>query len=121
MSDIKKAALAYENERGVDCLNGRTQPGTPVGECIYIFCGCDINKAFLAGAAEQAERDAYMEYRALKAEVKALLFQDALQRISKDQDYVESQSTGVRQYFDTEGARIAKEALAVYSVTKDEA
>jgi hypothetical protein len=37
---------------------------------------------------------------------------EKLEEISKEKDFVESQSTGMKQYFDTDGARIAARALS---------
>jgi hypothetical protein len=37
---------------------------------------------------------------------------EALEKISKEQDYVESQSTGIKYYHDTEGSEISREALS---------
>lgn len=45
-------ANEYAKSVGEDCLCERTQPGTPVGEHIYISCGCDIAKAYMAGFME---------------------------------------------------------------------
>jgi hypothetical protein len=47
--ELEKLALTYSKEQGDDCLTGRTRPGTPVGECITLFCGCDLHDAFKAG------------------------------------------------------------------------
>jgi hypothetical protein len=47
--ELEDAANAYAKERGDDCLRARNHPGTPVGECIHIFCGCDIYDGFKAG------------------------------------------------------------------------
>jgi hypothetical protein len=55
--ELQKAANEYAKDRGDDCLCGRTQPGTPVGECIYIFCGCDIADAFKAGAHAATKKE----------------------------------------------------------------
>lgn len=49
----EQLAREYAKSVGDDCLNQRTSPGTPVGECTYIFCGCHVNDAFLAGAQYQ--------------------------------------------------------------------
>ena len=54
----EKAARGYCREKGDDCLTDRTQPGTPVGECIYIFCGCDLYDAVIFGIAHARAQDA---------------------------------------------------------------
>lgn len=45
----KQAAEEYCKSVNDDCLCQRTNPGTPVGEHIYCFCGCSIYEAYLAG------------------------------------------------------------------------
>ena len=60
MSKRDELAEKYAKSAGDDCLCQRTNPGTPVGEHIFCFCGCDISDAFLAG------------YDAREAEVKRL-------------------------------------------------
>lgn len=45
----EELAREYAKSIGDDCLNQRMSPGTPVGECAYIFCGCSVNDAFLSG------------------------------------------------------------------------
>lgn len=47
---VEEEAEKYAKEKGDDCLCQRTAPGTPFGEHIWIFCGCDVFKAHLAGA-----------------------------------------------------------------------
>jgi hypothetical protein len=54
MSELIKLMIDVEADKYCqsvddDCLCQRTQPGTPVGEHIYCFCGCHIHKAFKAG------------------------------------------------------------------------
>ena len=42
-------AAQYARDKGDDCLCQRTNPGTPVGEHIHCFCGCDLHEAHQAG------------------------------------------------------------------------
>lgn len=52
----ERLASEYAKEAGDDCLCQRTQPGTPVGEHIYCFCGCNVYEGFLAGYAAAEKR-----------------------------------------------------------------
>lgn len=49
-AELSERANQYARAKGDDCLCQRTQPGTPVGEHIYVFCGCDLAEAYIAGA-----------------------------------------------------------------------
>lgn len=59
--NLDKKSKAYCDSVGDDCLCERTQPGTPVGECIYIFCGCNIDEAYQAGY-KAAQEEYWMGY-----------------------------------------------------------
>jgi len=63
-ADRERRAKEFTKSKDDDCLCQRTQPGTRYGEHIYIFCGCSLHEAFIAGAeSEAAHRDAYWEER----------------------------------------------------------
>jgi hypothetical protein len=48
-------ANKYTKVVGDDCLCQRTSPGTPVGEHIYCFCGCNVAEAYQAGLEKGLE------------------------------------------------------------------
>lgn len=51
---MNEMASKHAASVGDDCLRERNRPGTPVGECIYIFCGCHVHEAHIAGARDLA-------------------------------------------------------------------
>jgi hypothetical protein len=53
-TSLKAVAKAYVRDKGGDCVH---IPGG-VGECVYNFAGCDVERAFLDGAAVMLERAA---------------------------------------------------------------
>ena len=55
MNKIQALATKYSKSVGDDCLCQRTNPGTPVGEHIFIFCGCDVSDAYKAGFKKAKE------------------------------------------------------------------
>ena len=55
MKLLERLAEDYCYQKGDDCLCQRTAPGTPFGEHIYTFCGCNLYDAYKAGFRKAKE------------------------------------------------------------------
>jgi len=113
---LEQAAREYEKLAGGDCLNEKTVPGTPVGECLYFFCGCSVYEAFKAGAKWQVEQDR-IHIEKLEAEILAINH-EAGHKILKLREALED----IRWSWENDAGRqcdnIAADALKEYEYLK---
>jgi len=54
-TDLEVRANEYARKLGDECLCARTNPLTPAGECISIFCGCHVAESYVSGALSERE------------------------------------------------------------------
>jgi len=54
-TELEKRANEYARKLGDECLCARTNPLTPAGECISIFCGCHVAESYVSGALSERQ------------------------------------------------------------------